>query len=207
MVWQFYILHKPFKLIRWFYVALQVLLCPDKKNQAKQNDTYTENGGKPLTAVSSQSSVTSDTTRYHIYYSGVIKRENKAATGFAEFIYYDQNGGIHNLGKSNFNVANRWSSKKVKGVGSVYLIDQRKHKQYKNGNIGYLWRIDSGDGRYYLSGAALSAVLGAMCSLGYAEYTGSGFSCKDGSPGDSVSHLNGEYGDFRYIAINNRHMN
>ena len=179
----------------------------DKKNQAKQNDTYTENGGKPLTAVSSQSSVTSDTTRYHIYYSGVIKRENKAATGFAEFIYYDQNGGIHNLGKSNFNVANRWSSKKVKGVGSVYLIDQRKHKQYKNGNIGYLWRIDSGDGRYYLSGAALSAVLGAMCSLGYAEYTGSGFSCKDGSPGDSVSHLNGENGDFRYIAINNRHMN
>lgn len=52
----------------------------------------------------------------------------------------------------------------------------------------------------------MSAVLGAMCNLGYAEYIGSGFSCRDGSPGESVSHLNGINGDFRYIAINNRHM-
>ncbi|MDH0032491.1 MULTISPECIES: hypothetical protein [unclassified Acinetobacter] len=178
----------------------------DKTNQTKQNNTYTENSGKPLTIISDQSPPTSDTTRYHIYHDGKIKRENKAATGFAEFIYYDQNGKTHNLGKSNFNIANRWVSKGKKGTGSVYLIDQRKHKQYKMGNIGYLWRIDSDDGRYYLSGTALSAVLGAMCSLGYAEYTGSGFSCRDGSPGDSVSHLNGENGDFRYIAINNRHM-
>ncbi|MCJ0829422.1 hypothetical protein MN869_13325 [Acinetobacter sp. NIPH1876] len=178
----------------------------DQKNQTKQNNTYTESGGKPLTTVSNQSPPTSDTTRYHIYHDGKIKRENKAATGFAEFIYYDQNGKTHNLGKSSFYVANRWASKGKKGTGSVYLVDQRKHKQYKMGNIGYLWRIDSDDGRYYLSGTALSAVLGAICSLGYAEYTGSGFSCRDGSPGESVSHLNGENGDFRYIAINNRHM-
>ncbi len=179
---------------------------PDKKNQTKQNNTYTESGGKPLTTVSNQSPATSDTTRYHIYHDGKIKRENKAATGFAEFIYYDQNGKTHNLGKSSFYIANRWASKGKKGTGLVYLVDQRKHKQYKMGNIGYLWRIDSDDGRYYLSGTALSAVLGAICSLGYAEYTGSGFSCRDGSPGESVSHLNGENGDFRYIAINNRHM-
>lgn len=178
----------------------------DQKNQTKQNNTYTESGGKPLTTVSNQSPPTSDTTRYHIYHDGKIKRENKAATGFAEFIYYDQNGKAHNLGKSSFYVANRWASKGKKGTGSVYLVDQRKHNQYKMGNIGYLWRIDSDDGRYYLSGTALSAVLGAICSLGYAEYTGSGFSCRDGSPGESVSHLNGENGDFRYIAINNRHM-
>ncbi|WP_338560426.1 hypothetical protein [Acinetobacter sp. KS-LM10] len=93
-----------------------------------------------------------------------------------------------------------------KGKGSIYLIDQRKHSQYKKGNIGYKWSIVSDDGRYYISGLALSAVLGAMFNLGYAEYTGSGFSCQDGSPGESVSHLNGENGDFRYIAINNRHM-
>lgn len=178
----------------------------DKTNQTKQNNTYTESGGKPLTTVSNQSPPTSDTTRYHIYHDGKIKRENKAATGFAEFIYYDQNGNTHNLGKSSFYVANRWASKGKKGTGLVYLVDQRKHKQYKMGDIGYLWRIDSDDGRYYLSGTALSAVLGAICSLGYAEYTGSGFSCRDGSPGESVSHLNGENGDFRYIAINNRHM-
>lgn len=174
--------------------------------KAIQQNTHTENGGKPLTTVSNQSPPTSDTTRYHIYHDGKIKRENKAATGFAEFVYYEANGTAHNLGKSKFNVAPRWSSKGVKGNGSVYLIDQRKHSQYRKGSIGYKWSIVSDDGRYYISGLALSAVLGAMCSLGYAEYTGSGFSCKDGSPGESVSHLNGENGDFRYIAINNRHM-
>lgn len=183
--------------------------APEAKKEVpelSQQNTHTETGGRPLTTVSNQAPVTSDTTRYHIYSDGKIKRENKSATGYAEFIYYDDKGNLHNLGKSSFCLAQRWSSKGVKGVGNVYLIDQRKHKEYKNINIGYKWRIDSDDGRYYLSGAALSAVLGAICSLGYAEYTGSGFSCRDGSPGDSVSHLNGENGDFRYIAINNRHM-
>lgn len=46
-----------------------------------------------------------------------------------------------------------------------------------------------------------------MCSFGYVEYIGLGFSCKDGLLGDSVFYLNGENGDFRYIVINNRYMN
>ncbi|WP_180163230.1 MULTISPECIES: hypothetical protein [unclassified Acinetobacter] len=177
-----------------------------EKNQPIQDNTYTENGGEPLTTVSNQSPPTSDTTRYHIYHDGKIKRENKAATGYAEFIYYDSAGRFYNLGKSQFVVADKWQSKGVKAGGNTYLIDQRKHKYYKSGSLGYKWNIISGDGRYYLSGLSMSAVLGAMCNLGYAEYIGSGFSCRDGSPGESVSHLNGINGDFRYIAINNRHM-
>ena len=177
-----------------------------EKNQPIQNNTHTENGGKPLTTIGNQSPSTSDTTRYHIYHDGKIKRENKAATGYAEFIYYEANGKSHNLGKSNFLKAPRWNSKNVQGSGSVYLIDQRNHQSYKSGSLGYKWIIVSGDKRYYLSGLSMSAVLGAICSLGYAEYHGSGFSCKDGSPGDSKSHLNGENGDFRYIGVNNRHM-
>ncbi len=58
-----------------------------EKNQSTQDNTYTENGGKPLTTASKQSPSTSDTTRYHIYHNGKIKRENKAATGYAQYIY------------------------------------------------------------------------------------------------------------------------
>src|SRR5690606_26788583 len=93
--------------------------------KAIQQNTHTENGGKPLTKVSNQSPPTSDTTRYHIYHDGKIKRENKSATGFAEYIYYDSTSKSHNLGKSKYVVAKRWSSKGVLGSGNVYLIDVR----------------------------------------------------------------------------------
>ncbi|NHB59320.1 OmpH family outer membrane protein [Acinetobacter sp. 194] len=185
-----------------------------EKNQPIQNNTHTENGGKPLTTVSNQPPPTSDTTRYHIYHDGKIKRENKAATGYAEFIYYEANGTAHNLGKSAFIKANKYENyKDSQGKtqyrrieGHSYLIDYSKHNNYKNNNVGYKWVILSDDNRHYLSGISLSAVLGAMCSLGYAEYHGSGFSKKDGSPGGSVSHINGECGDFRYIGTDNSHM-
>ena len=77
---------------------------------------------------------------------------------------------------------------------------------YKSGGIGYKWIIVSEDKRFYLSGLCLSVVLGVMLSLGYAEYHGSGFSKINGSPGASVSHINGNCGDFRYIGTNNSHM-
>ena len=88
-----------------------------KQEQPKaiQQNTHTENGGKPLTTVSTQSPPTSDTTRYHIYHDGKIKRENKAATGYAQYIYYDSTGKSHDLGKSKYVVARRWSSKDVLG--------------------------------------------------------------------------------------------
>lgn len=117
-----------------------------------------KNIGKPLTTVGAQAPATSDTTRYHIYHDGKIKRENKAATGSAEFIYYEANGTQHNLGKSAFIVANKWYKKSIKGASNVYLVDQRKHQTYKNGNIGYLWKIQSDDRRYYLNSLALASV-------------------------------------------------
>ncbi|HDX5807122.1 TPA: hypothetical protein RP332_003765, partial [Acinetobacter baumannii] len=56
--------------------ADQAKIQKNNKNEVKQSNTYTENGGKPLTTVSNQASVTSDTTRFHIYHNGKIKREN-----------------------------------------------------------------------------------------------------------------------------------
>jgi hypothetical protein len=146
----------------------------DKKNQTKQNNTYTESGGKPLTMVSNQSPPTSDTTRYHIYHDGKIKRENKAATGFAEFIYYDQNGKTHNLGKSKFVKAPMRKAGNEVISGSCYLIDFTKHGSYRSGNIGYKWFMTGGNIRFYLNGITMSGVLGTFMSLGYEEYPSSG---------------------------------
>jgi hypothetical protein len=178
----------------------------DKKTQTKQNNTYTENGGKPLTTVSNQSPPTSDTTRYHIYHDGKIKRENKAATGFAEFIYYDQNGKTHNLGKSKFVKAPMRKAGNEVISGSCYLIDFTKHGSYKSGNIGYKWFMTGGNIRFYLNGITMSGVLGTFMSLGYEEYPSSGGSLLDGSSqAPSVTHRNGEACDFRYIGKNNKH--
>lgn len=176
--------------------------------KVSQQNTHTENGGKPLTTVSNQTPATSDTTRYHIYSDGKIKRENAAATGFAEYIYYDKNGQSHHIGKTEFIVAPK--RKKGNGVvgGNVYLVDQRTLKSYKSpdGKVGYLWDIYlPGRSRYYLKGDAFAAVIGAMCSLGYGYYHGSGFSARDGRSVGSDSHFNGINGDFRYLGINGCH--
>lgn len=178
----------------------------DKKNQTKQNNTYTESGGKPLTTISNQSPPTSDTTRYHIYHDGKIKRENKAATGFAEFIYYDQNGKTHNLGKSKFVKAPMRKAGNEVISGSCYLIDFTEHGSYKSGNIGYKWFMTGGNIRFYLNGITMSGVLGTFMSLGYEEYPSSGGSLIDGSSqAPSVTHRNGEACDFRYIGKKNAH--
>jgi len=177
-----------------------------KNEPPKKNNTYTEKNGAPLTTVGDQSPVTSDITRYHIYHDGKIKRENKAATGYAEFIYYAANGAKHNLGKSKFIVAPKRKKGNVEAGGSVYLIDQRKHTSYLNGNVNYKWTIISESKRYYLNGITMAAVLGALIHYGNEEFVGSGFSTIDAkSAGGSTSHINGEAGDFRYLGHNGKH--
>ena len=179
----------------------------DKNNQARQNNGYTQNGGRPITTVSRQAPVTSDTTRYHIYHNGKIKRENKAATGYAEFIYYDQQGNAHNLGKSAYIKAPMRKSGNLIIAGNCYLIDFTKHGYYKKNEIGYKWYISS-DVRYYLNGITLAAILGTFMSLGYQEYPSTGGSLRDGSSKlPSKTHRNGEACDFRYLAKNNAHRN
>ena len=177
-------------------------------SKVAQQNTHTESGGKPLTTVSNQTPTTSDTTRYHIYSDGKIKRENAAATGIAEYIYYDKSGQVHNIGKTQFIVAPKRKSGNTEVGGNVYLVDQRKLKSYKSkdGKVGYLWDIYlPGRTRYYLKGDAFAAVIGAMCSLGYGYYQGSGFSDKAGRSVGSVSHYNGINGDFRYLGISGCH--
>lgn len=179
--------------------AAEKAKADQEKAASNQQDTHTQNTGKPLTTVGAQAPATSDTTRYHIYHDGKIKRENKAATGFAEFIYYDENSGIHNLGKSRYIVARRWISKGVYGQGNIFLIDIRHFASYRRGNVGYKMLMNSGQQRYYLGGVEMAAFLGGLCKSGDDDISFNGFSTVNGSPGDSKSHINGEAGDIRYL--------
>ena len=176
----------------------------------QQRNTHTQRNGNPITTVSKSSPTSSDTTRYHIYHNGKIKRENKAATGFAEFIYYDRNGVKHNIGKTPYIPApTRGGGNRAIG-GITYLVDQRTLNKYKSkdGKIGYEWDIYlENRERYYLRGDAFASVIGALCSLGYNYYHGSGFSVRDGRSVGSSSHINGVNGDFRYLGLNGVHKN
>lgn len=178
----------------------------NEQPKAIQQNTYTENSGKPLTTISNQAPPTSDITRYHIYHDGKIKRENKAATGYAEFIFYEANGTAHNLGKSRFIKAPLRKSGNEIIAGNCYLIDFTKHGLYRKGNLGYKWFITGGNIRFYLNGISIAAILGSFMNLGYEEYPSSGASLIDGSSQKpSVTHRNGEACDFRYLGKNNAH--
>ncbi|MGO2121256.1 MULTISPECIES: hypothetical protein [unclassified Psychrobacter] len=169
-------------------------------------ESHTATNGRPITTVITDKAA-SDTTRYHIYYNGKIKRQNGNATGYAEFIYYDENGGKHNLGKSAYIPVSRLKAGNVVIDGDVYLVNQQKHESYKNGNIGYRWKIESDSKRYYLNGITLAATLGAMMSYGYEKYVGTGWSnVKGQSVAPSKTHRNGEAGDFRYLGKKGEHV-
>src|SRR5690606_30111161 len=55
--------------------------------------------------------------------------------------------------------------------------------------------------RKYISQPALASLIGALMSVGYDDVVSTGFSMRDGSPGISSSHINGENGDFRFLRI------
>lgn len=179
--------------------AAEKAKADQEKAASNQQDTHTQNTGKPLTTVGARAPATSDTSRYHIYHDGKIKRENKAATGFAEFIYYEANGQTHNLGKSKYIITKRWVSKGVYGQGNTFLIDIRHFASYRRGDVGYKMLMNSGQQRYYLGGIEMASFLGALCKAGNDDLSFNGFSTVNGSPGDSKSHINGEAGDIRYL--------
>ncbi|MGP9493542.1 LysM peptidoglycan-binding domain-containing protein, partial [Psychrobacter sp. AOP7-B1-24] len=141
------------------------------------------------------------TTVYHIYHDGRIERANGQAEKFAAFIYYDESGGKHKLGRSAYVKGQRWIKKNKKdGDRKVYLVDIRDFLSYKKDSVQYKIHENSEGGkRYYLTGVALAAYLGTLCRLGYIDISFNGFSDANGGPGVSSSHINGEVGDMRYL--------
>ncbi|WP_058368556.1 LysM peptidoglycan-binding domain-containing protein [Psychrobacter sp. ENNN9_III] len=185
-------------------------------------DVKKETGNNQKGNPTEQVTYDSDTTVYHIYFDGRIERANKQAVGYAAFIYYDENGGKHYLGKTEY-----LKIKSYGGGGNVYLVNiggdeksskfggskindnseelsvaekEKRLSKYRKGNVGYNIFMNSKDyQRYYLSGVAMATFLGALCKLGYDDISFNGASKIDGSPGPSSSHTNGKCIDVRYL--------
>jgi lysozyme family protein/LysM repeat protein len=153
----------------------------------------------------------SKTTVYHIYYDGRIERANGQAVGYAAFIYYDEAGNKHYLGKTKYikkgsssvHLVNIGGDKTSDGVddNNISVADKEKRlSKYRKGNVGYNIFMNSAEyQRYYLSGVVMAAFLGALCKLGYDDISFNGASKIDGSPGPSSSHINGVCVDMRYL--------
>lgn len=164
---------------------------------------------------SDQITYDSDTTVYHIYYDGHIERANKQAIGYAAFIYYDEGGSKHFLGKTKYLKTPRYGGgghiylvniggdKNSNGINDNNLLNIEKEKRlskYRKGNVGYSIYMNSQKyQRYYLSGVAMATFLGALCKLGYDDISFNGASKVDGGPGPSSSHTNGKCIDVRYL--------
>lgn len=189
----------------------------DNKNKASEppleikKDAGNNQKGNP----SDQITYDSDTTVYHIYYDGHIERANKQAIGYAAFIYYDEGGSKHFLGKTKYLKTPRYGGgghiylvniggdKKSNGIDDNNLSNIEKEKRlskYRKGNVGYSIYMNSQQyQRYYLSGIAMATFLGALCKLGYDDISFNGASKVDGGPGPSSSHTNGKCIDVRYL--------
>ncbi|WP_201509895.1 LysM peptidoglycan-binding domain-containing protein [Psychrobacter alimentarius] len=171
------------------------------KPDEPQLDIKKEVGNNQKGSPAEQITYDGNTTVYHIYYDGRIERANRQAVRYARFIYYDESGSKHDLGKSAYKSAQRWIRKnKEDGNKKIYLIDIRDFISYKKGNVQYkIHKNSEKNSRYYLTGVALAAYLGALCKLGHTDISFNGFSDINGGPGGSASHINGEVGDMRYL--------
>lgn len=191
---------------------------PQQKEPPRQKNIHTEQGGKPLTVVGDQKAA-KDTVRYHIYHDGTIKRENKNATGFVEFIYHDKNKKSHYIQKFKlFRVPKRRAGNDIIPNQYVYLLSHKEHAKdksptestfsyaAKDNSIGCTWIISSDSKRFYFNPNVMAGILGSLITYGSEEvngiltYISSGASASDGhSPSPSKTHRNGEACDLRYL--------
>lgn len=183
------------------------------KIDESQLDIKKESGNNQKGNPTEQVTYNSDTTVYHIYFDGRIERQHPKAEKYAAFVYYDEDGGKHYLGKTKYFKTKRWVKKNALGTNYVFLVNIGSDKdngltgstreqglfKYRKGNVGYNIFMNSSSQRYYTSGAVMAAFLGALCKLGYDDISFNGASKKDGSPGVSSIHINGSCIDVRYL--------
>ena len=192
---------------------------PQQKEPVRQKNTHTEREGRPLTVVGTEETA-KDTVRYHIYHNGIIKRENKDATSFVEFIYYDKNGKSHYIQKFKlFRVSKRRAGNSIIPNEYTYLLNHKEHSNDKSpklssfsyktqdDSIGCNWIIRSDSKRFYFNANVMAAILGTLITYGNEEanriltFISAGGSARDGhSPPPSKTHRNGEACDFRYLS-------
>lgn len=138
---------------------------------------------------------------YLIYESGSIEKykrngADQSDVTSAQYIYVDRQGKQHDFGIFEGVWATRWVRKGTLGTEAVCLVDASNLGANPASEFGFRFTATK---RRYLSRDALASLIGALMDVGYDDVTSTGFSMKDGSPGVSSSHINGENGDFRFL--------
>lgn len=137
---------------------------------------------------------------YRIYQDGTIERyispEQKPDS--ARYIYVGNEGVEHDFGVFKAIETGRWIKKRVEGEGTVFLVDVSGlgSNPARKFEFGF-----TGTPRVYMSMSALASLIGVLMDVQYTDIMCTGFSMRDGSPGESLSHINGENGDFRFLRI------
>lgn len=136
---------------------------------------------------------------YHIYWDGRIEKHipkviQKGYENKYKYVYHDEKGQKHEIGLANIKPTKKYGAK----GGIVNLIDLRSVlKVYRNGDKHYKLTMNSP--RAYANEQTWASLLGAMLEVCFDDIVCNGFSMSDGSPGKSISHLNGKNGDIRYL--------
>lgn len=138
---------------------------------------------------------------YRIYQNGTIERylspEQKPDS--ARYIYVDKEGVEHDFGVFKAIEAGRWEKIGTPGVGKVFLVDISELGSNSARKFGFEF---SGTSRKYMSMPALARLIGALMEVRFPDVVCTGFSLRDGSPGnESKSHINGQNGDFRFLRL------
>lgn len=137
---------------------------------------------------------------YHIYSDGriekripkTVKEENKKKY---RYIYHDKEGTLHELGTYDIIPTQMVNGKK--GVMVNLINFDKVTKTYSKGSYQYTFNVDSP--RKYVNEKTLASLFGAMLEVSYNDISCNGFSHSDGSSRPSVSHINGNNGDFKYL--------
>ena len=137
---------------------------------------------------------------YLIHHGGKIEQLlfAEASPDAARYIYIDGEGKEYDFGVFKGAKARRWVSKNVPGVADIYLVDAKDLGVNPVRKFGFKF---AGTERTYLNMQALASLIGALMTVQFQDIVSTGFSKVDGSPGVSVSHINGENGDFRFLRL------
>ncbi|OBY87655.1 hypothetical protein A6723_000230 [Pseudomonas sp. AU11447] len=138
---------------------------------------------------------------YRIYQDGTIERymspEQKPDS--ARYIYLDKEGVEHDFGVFKAIEADKWKREGMRDVGKVLLIDISDLGSNSARKFGFRF-VDTP--RKYMSMPALASLIGVLMDVRFNDVVCTGFSLRDGSPGDeSKSHINGQNGDFRFLRL------
>jgi hypothetical protein len=141
---------------------------------------------------------------FFIYSTGEMERYNVTKNEVLTYVFVDDKGATHNLGT----FFTHWTQRRVtkykassKSNDLVEMVFIQTFQPYTSSKVKLGIKVwDSEEyKRYYVNPDCLAGLFGAMAINHIEDLKFSGASKKDGSPGISYEHLNGEIVDLGYL--------